>query len=630
MTNYLSSYLLLPASVFVFFLLVSRFIPTGPFSSLASWLSARGLFNGDPLADEKVVNALRIFVGAVLLYRCWLIGVFVLPLAPGHEIIIYFSIMTVLSLCIFTGLLTPISSLLLLLLQLRLNSPIGTYTLGVDVTAMLLLTFILYPAGMRYSLDSFIARRNSTFAGFYRFFTYKDRNTQVILAKFISFFSYSLLCLYSVLLHLKGNFWTSGEAAIEIMSSTYLSRYPEFFQGLFAESSIATFVAKTSMQGMVAWYLLLLPFVLAGGILRFAAIAWLFLFLIFSAVILQLSTLPYLEFALMIIWFWNLLPAGEKLNVLYDDRCNLCDKTIRFINAVDIFGAVKYAPLSKNTDLVLSKGLNEEDVYKDIYSWNNGKIYKGYDFYERLSRRLPLLWILYPFLFLFRITLIGPAIYRYVAQRRIELFGACKIPVSIPVTTGIERVQQGSKAGSSCRLFTPFLLTWILYAIYFIGTLPGSPLGLTAYKYSRNTSVTAHIIGLVPINVFNNEDIGMSYHFFTVTRLSKQGEEQLVPYTSSNGSRLEWHNSDRVYFGNSLKWRRSKNIEPILPPTERDKQYFGEIVRWAEHFYDNQDADYRFDFYSVPRPKEKNGLYVFSDPVYAGNLIFGRHNIAVE
>ena len=630
MASYLSSYLLLPAAIFIIFLLFSRLIPTGPFSSLASWLCARGLFNGNPLADEKVVNALRVFVGAVLLYRCWLIGAFMFPLAPGYEEVIYFSVMSVLSLCIFTGLFTPISSLLLLLLQLRLNSPLGTYTLGVDVTAMLLLTFILYPAGMRYSIDSIIARRNKSFAGFYRFFIHKEHDTQIVLAKFISFLAYSLLCLYSVLLHLKGNYWTSGEAAIEILASTYLSQYPDYFQRLFSESSVAALAARASMQGMVAWYLVLLPFVLIGGLLRFIALAWLFLFLVFSTAVLQLSTLPYLECSLMAIWFWNLLPVSERLNVLYDDRCNLCDKTIRFINAADIFGTVKYVPLSKNTELVLSKGLNEEDVYKDIYSWEDGRIYKGYDFYERLSLRLPLLWIFYPFLFLFRIILIGPAIYTYVAQHRIRLSGVCQLPVNIQSTTGRERIQPDSKASSSYRLFAPFILVWTLYALYFIGTLPGSPPGLTGHKYSRNISVTAHILGLVPINVFNNEDIGMSYHFFTVTRLSSEGEDQLVPYTSSNGSRLQWHKSDRVYFGNSLKWRRSKNHAPILPPTERDKQYFNEVVQWAEHFYGKHDADYRFDFYSVPRPQEENGLYVFYDPEYAGSLTLGSQNIAME
>lgn len=51
-------------------------------------------------------------------------------------------------------------------------------------------------------------------------------------------------------------------------------------------------------------------------------------------------------------WFWQskFMSGANVLNVAYDDRCNLCDRTVTFVKAVDVFGRVELKPLSKNQD----------------------------------------------------------------------------------------------------------------------------------------------------------------------------------------------------------------------------------------------------------------------------------------
>ena len=47
-------------------------------------------------------------------------------------------------------------------------------------------------------------------------------------------------------------------------------------------------------------------------------------------------------------FFWTKIGIDNrrKIRIFYDDRCNLCDKTVRFIGIVDLFGRVIFAPLS--------------------------------------------------------------------------------------------------------------------------------------------------------------------------------------------------------------------------------------------------------------------------------------------
>ncbi|MCX6015630.1 MAG: hypothetical protein NT020_08630, partial [Chloroflexales bacterium] len=68
-------------------------------------------------------------------------------------------------------------------------------------------------------------------------------------------------------------------------------------------------------------------------------------------------------------------------------------------------------------------------------------------------------------------------------------------------------------------------------------------------------SNAAHRYGVAIIDVFNNQDLLMMENWFTLTDATSN---QLLPIFASDGSRLEYHKSDRIYFGHTLNFRRAE------------------------------------------------------------------------
>ena len=620
MFAYTIKFLIIPILVFIAFFISQKFIGYRWLKRLSTWLNSRGLFYSSRIeSDQMVLNLVRIALGSILLYRLFWIGKFLFPLSPEPTLVIAFWIYFILAVFLTIGLFTPITALLLLFYQLYFNFSLGTYTLGVDVTAMLLLCFVLYPAGQLFSIDSWITRRFIRFGQFYMLFLNTDRNMQITLAKAVSFYSYCLLCLYSVLAHLNEPLWLNGEAAIHLLSSTYLSRYPNFFQNLFSSSAIAVLLAKISMLIMVLWYFLLGPAVIIGGIFRKLVIGWGICFYFLSLFVLQLSVLPIIEFLILFVWFSNRIPNQEvgKLNILYDDYCNLCDRTMRFLRTVDIAGIINYQPLSKNLDKAIIIGVNESSVYKDLYGWenNSNKVYIGYSLYCFLAKRLLLLLPLWPILYLGKLLLIGPFIYRFIADRRIRLFGVCKVPTDTTLQVGSPLIK--IKNLRSVNYFKPILLTALLFSLVLVVILPVSPFKNTITTNYSYLVRSAHILSWTRIDVFNRADLGMTHHYYTLERLSANDDNyELIPVTQFDGSRLDWHRSDRVYFGNTLPWRRLKNSESVLPVTERDKLSYCEVITWANNdkHQKSKSSIYRISIFESEWPKYQAGLYAFSEP----------------
>lgn len=63
----------------------------------------------------------------------------------------------------------------------------------------------------------------------------------------------------------------------------------------------------------------------------------------------------------------------------------------------------------------------------------------------------------------------------------------------------------------------------------------------------------AHIYGITPIDVFNKTDLAMAENWFVLKSVDFRED---VPLFAEDGSRLRMHASDRIYFGNTLRFRR--------------------------------------------------------------------------
>jgi len=564
-------------------------------------------------------------VGCFLLYRLVNIVEFAIPLDPDSKTVIALALYFLLISSFTIGFLAPISALLLLLYQLHFNLVLRTYTLGVDVTAMLLVCMVLYPVGRKLSIDALLAKKSEKIQNLYRWFSYKDKQTQVVTAKAIAFYSYCLLCLYSVLIHLDEPLWLNGEAAIHLLGSSYLSRYYLEFQSLFSNYSVAVLIAKASMIGMVIWYFLLGPAVFFGGFLRKLVIFWAIAFYLLSTFVLQLSILGYLEFLLLTLWFWtNSVPSKlKKVNMLYDDRCNLCDRTVRFLKIADLAGVLVFRPVSQNQDKAKMVDVSPEDLRNDLYSWEDEdkKVYKGYDFYLHISRRLLLLNILFPFLLLFKWLKIGPWVYQYISRRRIRLFGVCKLPVhSMPSLQSIGDTSMVTEAGEKNNFYKPFVYTLLIFSLIFLTVMPINPWASTIKSDYAKIIKSAHILSWSKINVFNASDLKMTSHYFTAYALG-EGSKQKLPFTDVDGSRLNWHLSDRVYFANSLRWRRGKNFGSMSFSTKKDMKLYCEIMHWSKSKGFNYDAGISFEFYQSEWPSIIDGKVSYHPAENMGSLI---------
>ena len=550
----------------------------------ARFLLGRGLFRTSLAAEAKKTDLLRIATGVILLVRTSWSALFILGQAPLFMQAVCIGELLVAA-AFLLGFATPLASLLLLFFNIFfVDYALSTYTLGSDVLAMLLLIFAFAPAGTAISLDAFVMRRGLPGAGVLRtIYAWVGPPTKLrfILVKWMALLSYGLLCLFSVLMHTHEPTWLGGSEAVYLLVSSYTSHYYGFFQSLLPESKAAVEFARLSMLGMIAWYFCFLPFILIGGWLRRLVLVWTVLFFLFSLFVLQLSWLAYYEFILLAALFWNRAFMGRRggFEILYDDGCNLCDRTIRVLRAADIFGVLKYRPLSQSGALIAELSLTQDAVFKDLYGFDRarGRLWRGYDFYLELSRRLLLLVWLYPLGLLGRYT-IGPLVYRIVAERRIRWFGVCKIPADYNKSPYPPQIDIPKRTWPISRAwFAAFFCIHSALATLFILTLPYSPLRLP-----NIVSHVEHVYGLAPINVFNRQDLIVSTHWITLDAVRADGSMVRAPLAADDGGRMAWQKSDPVYFA-STGWRRSKFQERPVCYGPDDGDYLQRHMVWFAH-----------------------------------------------
>ncbi|MBL8014102.1 MAG: DUF393 domain-containing protein [Candidatus Omnitrophica bacterium] len=138
---------------------------------------------------------------------------------------------------------------------------------------------------------------------------------------------------------------------------------------------------------------------------------------------LQLSYLTFLN------WEWFYKSIGQKIlpeaiTVLYDGSCSFCRRAIAFLRVFDILGRINYQDLNgfEISPALKAQGIKSEDLMYDMHALGQSRIWKGFAAYRQIALRIPLLWPVYPFLFLGPVQTIGNNIYRRVADSR-----TCKI-----------------------------------------------------------------------------------------------------------------------------------------------------------------------------------------------------------
>lgn len=111
----------------------------------------------------------------------------------------------------------------------------------------------------------------------------------------------------------------------------------------------------------------------------------------------------------------------KPIYVLYDGNCGLCRRTIASLQKFDLqrrlvpVNACKRSELEKHG---LGGHFKDPETLRDMHAVLGEKIWKGFEAYRAIAGRLPLLWPVWPFLWIWPISWYGRRVYRHVADAR--------------------------------------------------------------------------------------------------------------------------------------------------------------------------------------------------------------------
>lgn len=117
--------------------------------------------------------------------------------------------------------------------------------------------------------------------------------------------------------------------------------------------------------------------------------------------------------------------AGQRLFnepaiVLYDGSCKLCRRSVGVLKAMDLLEqvvAVNALDDEARTDVGPDK-LEVAQLMQAMHVVTGQRVWSGFEACRMLASRTPLLWPVYPFLYIWPIPGIGRRVYRWVAASR--------------------------------------------------------------------------------------------------------------------------------------------------------------------------------------------------------------------
>ncbi len=558
------------------------------FKAIDSLITKRFFSESYVIANElRKIALLRMITGLVIFIRFFellISQVYLYGYSNSTILLILFLIMTVL----FTiGLFTPLANVTVLILIPFLDGKLAVNTLGSTIAINLLIVMLLANAGQYYSVDRFIVSKNTAASKWitklHSFITAMDE-LKLKRAYFIGVMLYALSSLFALWLHIEDPHWMNGVTIRAMFTNTFLCKHALWFRAL--EASVPNLLDIMSITGIIfqsCFQILMIPLLLFKfG--KFFVKVWGFIFFFFSLFFLSLSYLPHLELVLWLIIFCPVTTPVHKIQILYDDRCNLCKKAMRFFKWINVNGIYDFLPVSQNHELYTRNDLTEREVKTFMVGFYNEKIFKGYDLYLLMFAKNPALCIFYPLLWLGKLTQIGPYVYKLIAQHRYKLMDSCEISFDDSLQKDEPLFVTSS---NECLLK-------VVYTFYFICTVLFISANNSFFKYAfkNNASVMSYAahytkfckrVGMeIPV-VFNNKDLTMGDNFMVIKKWVNN-QWQLVPVIDTMGQRLNYlgfdillftnHNSDMLYFGQTLKYRRAL-IKGVADPVAFHEEGFG-------------------------------------------------------
>ena len=111
-------------------------------------------------------------------------------------------------------------------------------------------------------------------------------------------------------------------------------------------------------------------------------------------------------------------------SVLYDGDCPFCRKSIEWLRRLDWRHVLSFVNFRDKSDpTVTAVPTTPERMAEEMHVWTASRdhLYHGFGAFRFMSWRLPLLWVLAPFLYLPLVPWLGQKVYLWIARNRFNL-----------------------------------------------------------------------------------------------------------------------------------------------------------------------------------------------------------------
>ena len=128
-------------------------------------------------------------------------------------------------------------------------------------------------------------------------------------------------------------------------------------------------------------------------------------------------------------------PGPDQAIVLYDGECPLCRKTTDLLKRLDWLGRLRFHNCRDTAGIPAhSAHLDPERMLQEMHvlTPDRAAAYSGFRAVRWIAGRVPVLWPLYPLLFIPGMAKLGQRLYLWIARNRFHLLpcrgGVCTIP----------------------------------------------------------------------------------------------------------------------------------------------------------------------------------------------------------
>ncbi len=106
--------------------------------------------------------------------------------------------------------------------------------------------------------------------------------------------------------------------------------------------------------------------------------------------------------------------------ILFDGRCGLCQWSVKILRALDWLHHLQFENFhDTNVRETYASNIPLEQLNHEMHAvLSNGNIVKGFFAFRAIAWRVPLLWLLAPFLYLPGMPWMGKKAYGWIAQHR--------------------------------------------------------------------------------------------------------------------------------------------------------------------------------------------------------------------